>query len=63
MALAVSSSAGYIHFPPETMRKMRKQSTNIRVLAVKKHDKDKGVIGGIVDEEAPIHTDGLAVGG
>jgi hypothetical protein len=44
MALAVSSSVGYIHFPPETMRKMCKQSTNIRVLAVKKHDKDKGVI-------------------
>src|SRR5262245_40441353 len=44
MALAVSSSVGYIHFPPPTMQKMCKESTNIRVLAVKKHDKEKGVV-------------------
>ena len=44
MALAVSSSVGYIHFPPETMRKMCKQSTNIRVLAVKKYDKERGIV-------------------
>src|SRR5690348_7521829 len=43
-ALAASHSAGYIHFPPPTMQKMCKQSTNIRLLTAKKHDKDKGVI-------------------
>jgi len=44
MALAASSSVGYIHFPPMTMQKMCKQSTNIRVLGVKKHNKEKGVV-------------------
>jgi len=44
MALAASTSIGYIHFPPLTMQKMCKQSTNIRVLGVKKHDKEKGVV-------------------
>jgi hypothetical protein len=42
--LVATSSTGYIHFPPPTMQKMCKQSTNIRVLTVKKHDKEKGVI-------------------
>src|SRR6266404_5616207 len=44
MALAASSAVAYIHFPPMTMQKMCKQSTNIRVLGVKKHDKEKGVV-------------------
>jgi hypothetical protein len=44
MAIAASSSDGYIHFPPMTMQKMCKQSTNIRLLSVKKHDKEKGVV-------------------
>ena len=44
MVFAASPSAGYIHFPPTTMPKMCKPSTNIRVLEVKKHDKEKGVI-------------------
>jgi len=43
-ALAVTPASGYIHFPPPTMPKMCQQSTTIRVLTVKKHDKDKGVI-------------------
>lgn len=42
--LAASTAAGYIHFPPATMQKMCKQSTNIRVLSVKKHDTERGVI-------------------
>src|SRR4051812_24895246 len=44
MALAASCAVGYIHFPPLTMQKMCKQSSNIRVLSVKKHDKEKGVV-------------------
>ena len=44
LAVVASPAVGYIHFPPPTMQKMCKQSTNIRVLAVKKHDKEKGVI-------------------
>jgi hypothetical protein len=43
-ALLASPSAGYIHFPPPTLRQMCQQSTNIRVLTVKKHDKERGVI-------------------
>src|SRR5262245_5684970 len=43
-ALFATPAGGYIHFPPPTMQKMSKQSTNIRVLTVKKHDKEKGVI-------------------
>ena len=43
-ALAVPPSAGYIHFPPPTMQKVCQISSNIRVLAVSKHDKEKGVI-------------------
>src|SRR5262249_2452232 len=44
LADAASPSVGYIHFPPSTMPKMCKQSTAIRVLAVKKHDRERGVI-------------------
>jgi hypothetical protein len=42
--VTVRSAGGYIHFPPVTMLKMCQQSTTIRVLTVKKHDKEKGVI-------------------
>jgi hypothetical protein len=34
----------YIHFPPTTMPKMCQQSKAIRVLTVKKHSKERGVI-------------------
>jgi hypothetical protein len=44
MVAVVTPAGGYIHFPPQTMPKMCQQSTAIRVLTVKKHDKDKGVI-------------------
>jgi hypothetical protein len=44
MALASSSSVAYIHFPPPTMQKMCKQSSNIRVLSVQRHDKERGGI-------------------
>jgi hypothetical protein len=40
----VTPAGGYIHFPPPTMPKMCRQSTAIRVLRVKRHDKAKGVI-------------------
>jgi hypothetical protein len=43
-ALAAAPSVGYIHFPPPTLKKMCRISSNIRVLAVKRHDKHKGVI-------------------
>lgn len=43
-ALAVAPAGGYIHFPPPTLPKMCQQSTTIRVLTVKKHDEDKGII-------------------
>jgi hypothetical protein len=42
--LAVAPAGAYIHFPPPTMPKMCQHSTAIRVLTVKKHDRDKGVI-------------------
>ena len=44
LAVAASPSVGYIHFPPMTLQKMCQQSTCIRVIAVKKHDKEKGVV-------------------
>jgi hypothetical protein len=44
VAVLVTPASGYIHFPPTTMPKMCRQSTAIRVLTVKKHDKEKGVI-------------------
>ena len=49
VALVASPVAGYIHFPPLTMQNMCKTSTAIRVLTVKKHDTERGVI---VFEEA-----------
>jgi hypothetical protein len=44
LALAALPSAGYIHFPPPTLQKLCQKSTNVRVLSVKAHDKEKGVI-------------------
>jgi hypothetical protein len=44
MVVVVTPAGGYIHFPPTTMPKMCQQSTAIRVLTVKKHSKEKGVI-------------------
>ena len=44
MVIAVAPIGGYIHFPPPTMQNMCKQATTIRVLTVKKHSKEKGVI-------------------
>src|SRR5262245_7470645 len=44
LLVVVRPAGGYIHFPPTTMPKMCKQSTAIRVLTVKKHSKEKGVI-------------------
>lgn len=43
-AVVAAPAAGYIHFPPPTLPKMCQQSIAIRVLTVKKHDKDRGVI-------------------
>lgn len=42
--LVASPAPGYIHFPPPTLQEMSKISTHIRVLAVRKHNKEKGVI-------------------
>jgi hypothetical protein len=44
VALAAPAAVGYIHFPPMTLQKMCKDSQQIRVLKVAKHDKEKGVI-------------------
>ena len=44
VVVVVTPAGAYIHFPPPTMPKLCQQSTAIRVLTVKKHDKDKGVI-------------------
>src|SRR6185437_9291912 len=44
IAVVVVPANGYIHFPPPTLAKMCQQSMAIRVLKVKKHDKEKGVI-------------------
>ena len=42
--VAIPPASGYIHFPPTTLPKICEQSRAIRVLTVKKHDKEKGVI-------------------
>jgi hypothetical protein len=44
MVVGATPAVGYIHFPPTTLPKMCEQSRAIRVLTVKKHDKEKGVI-------------------
>lgn len=44
LTLITPPSFAYIHFPPATLPKMCKQASNIRVLTVKKHDKEKGVV-------------------
>jgi hypothetical protein len=43
-AILGTPAVGYIHFPPTTLPKMCEQSRAIRVLTVKKHDKEKGII-------------------
>jgi hypothetical protein len=42
--IAIAPASAYIHFPPLTMPKICEQSRAIRVLTVKKHNKEKGVI-------------------
>jgi hypothetical protein len=46
LALAVGGSAafGYINYPPMTLQTMCKDSTNIRLLSIKKFDREKGTI-------------------
>lgn len=44
LAIAVSTAAAYIHFPPMTMEKMCQHSHAIRVLRVKKLDKKRGIV-------------------
>ncbi len=44
MVAVVPPAGGYIHFPPPTMPKMCQQSTAIRVLTVRRHDQEKGVL-------------------
>jgi hypothetical protein len=44
LAAVVRPAGAYIHFPPVTMPRMCQISTAIRVLTVKKHNKEKGVI-------------------
>ena len=43
-AMVAAPAAGYIHFPPTTLPKMCERSQAIRVLTVKKYDKEKGII-------------------
>jgi hypothetical protein len=43
-AVFAPPALGYIHFPPTTLPMMCEQSRAIRVLTVKKHDREKGVI-------------------
>ncbi len=43
-AVAAIPAGGYIHFPPTTLPKMCEQSRAIRMLTVKKHNREKGVI-------------------
>lgn len=44
VVVAATPAGGYIHFPPPTLAKMCEQSRAIRLLTVKRHDKEKGVI-------------------
>jgi hypothetical protein len=44
LVLAAPTANAYIHFPPMTLPKMCKQSTHIRILRVKKYNKDKGIL-------------------
>jgi hypothetical protein len=43
-AVLAAPAVGYIHFPPTTMKILCEMSRGIRVLTVKKHDKEKGII-------------------
>ena len=44
IAIFVSPTNAYIHFPPATLAKLCKISTNVRELTVKKFDRDKGIV-------------------
>ena len=44
LAVMGPTAAGYIHFPPMTLQKMCKDSHQIRLLKITKHDREKGVI-------------------
>jgi hypothetical protein len=44
LALTTPPAAGYITYPPQTLKKMCEVCTDIRVLKVTKYDKEKGVI-------------------
>ncbi len=44
LGLSTPAALGYIHFPPVTMPKMCKESTNIRLMRVAKFDSESGVI-------------------
>ncbi|HEV3258203.1 MAG TPA: hypothetical protein VG013_15065 [Gemmataceae bacterium] len=44
VTLSAPAAVGYIHFPPMTLRKMCKDSHQIRLLRIAKQDKEKGVI-------------------
>ncbi len=44
VTLSAPAAVGYIHFPLMTLQKMCKDSHQIRLLRVQKHDKEKGVI-------------------
>lgn len=43
-AIVARTAVAYIHFPPTTLPKLCEQSRAIRVLTVKKYNKEKGVI-------------------
>jgi hypothetical protein len=44
LAAVVPVAVAYIHFPPMTLQNMCKTSKHVRVLSVKKFDKEKGII-------------------
>jgi hypothetical protein len=44
LAITTGPAIGYIHFPPTTLPKMCEHSRAIRLLTVKKHEKERGVI-------------------
>src|SRR5206468_1735581 len=43
MALLAPVADGYIHFPPMKLPELCKRSTCIRLLKIKKYDKEKGI--------------------
>jgi hypothetical protein len=44
VAAAASPAAGYIHFPPADLPGLCRQSHPVRVLTVRKFDREKGVL-------------------